>query len=149
MTHDSYPCFWGQQSGDMDPRYFGREVTPEQIEQLQFLLAAERAGLRVATESLADTQSQQERAIMERIRACEAESSRMLRSALEDLNVEPSARVGDFYQKAMAIETIPERFAYIDRGRDWVYRHLKETLAEYKDQKLQQVLQKVMALHRP
>ena len=149
-NNDSSPCFLGQSSPDIDPRYFGRDITPPvQINAIQYLLSVERAGLKVAAESLAEAETESDRTMLEKIRAGEAESCKVLRAALDDLGVKPSLQIGDFYRKAMTIEDLSNRLAFIDRGREWVVRHIEKTINEYRDQHTHQALLRVLELHRP
>lgn len=59
----------------------------------------------------------------------------------------PSRRTGDFYAKAMAIDELPARFAFLNHGQRWVVRRLQALLPQVRDPHLQAKLQAMGAAH--
>jgi nitronate monooxygenase len=46
----------------------------------------------------------------------------MLLKQLKALGVRPQQRIGAFEEKALAIERLPERIAFLNRGQGWVVK---------------------------
>jgi hypothetical protein len=95
---------------------------------LQDLLSAERAGAKVARESLQECDEPTQRQLLEQIRQGEVDSCRLVLNCLNHLNIEPNRETGAFYDKAMAIESLDERLPFVDKGQQWVTRKLREYL---------------------
>ncbi len=147
-NNDSAPCLQGQNHPDINPAYQGTPPPPVLVEALQTLLKAERAGVRVATESLASAElSPVDRQTLEKVHADEAQSCRLLRQLMLDLGIEPTEEVGDFYAKAMAIADVDTRLKLVDRGRLWVFNNLTSLLGENDQAYIANILQQVKDLH--
>ena len=82
------------------------------------------------------------------IQADEARWRHMLMGALKALGIEASSRVGDFYEKAAAIEDIEARLAFVNRGQAWVARKLAEGLPKVRDDALHASLKEMLEAHR-
>lgn len=145
---DSSPCFAGQSLNDVDDAYMGKAVPLALVDALQKLLMAERAGVRVATESLHTPLPESGRLLMEQVRSGEAQSCKLLREVLMNIGVTPTVKVGDFYEKAMAIDNIHARVQLIDRGRDWVFNHIQQLLVDCHDAQITTALTRVLELHQ-
>jgi nitronate monooxygenase len=63
------------------------------------------------------------------------------------LGAEPSDKVGDFYERAMAIEGFEARLAFVNRGQGWVARKLRELLPGIADPELHATLQDMLDRH--
>jgi hypothetical protein len=59
----------------------------------------------------------------------------------------PARRTGDFHDKAMAIEDLPARLAFLNRGQRWVVRRLQALLPRVGDAQLQAGLGAMLAAH--
>lgn len=118
------------------------------VAALQELLAAERAGARVASQSLHQAQQPQHRALLERIRDGEADSCRRLIACLAHLGIEPGHQVGAFHDKAMAIADMGERLVFVDRGQRWVIRRIAAELPGCADPFVRAELQAVLKVHQ-
>lgn len=118
------------------------------IDALQELLAAERAGARVASQSLHQAQEPAQRVLLARIRDGEADSCRRLIACLEHLGVEPGHQVGAFHDRAMAIADMSERLAFVDRGQRWVIRRIATLLPDCADPFIRAELQEVLQVHQ-
>ncbi|MBK6962323.1 MAG: hypothetical protein IPH23_14865 [Gammaproteobacteria bacterium] len=97
--------------------YMNRVEPAELVAFLNQLLEAERAGTRVARESREQCTTAPERQLMADIHGDEARWCKMLMDAIPRLDGEPSLRVGDFYQRAMAISGLDERLRFLNRGQ--------------------------------
>ena len=117
------------------------------IERLAELLEAERAGVRVAHESQADTQDPAMLALLADIRSDEAKWCGMLLRAIRALDGTPSANVGAFHGKAMAVADLRERLAFLNRGQGWVVRKLRELLPLVDDEGIRAGLQEMLQAH--
>lgn len=115
---------------------------------LNTLLEAERAGARVGAGLVAAAADAELKALSRVIQADEARWCHMLMDALKTLEVEASPRVGDFYEKATAIEDIEARLAFVNRGQLWVVRKLAETLPKVRDDALHASLKDMLEAHR-
>lgn len=114
---------------------------------LQELLAAERAGARVAFESLRQAVEPNHRELLQQIRSGEADSCRRLIACLKHLGVEPTNKVGAFHDKAMAIHDIDQRLSFIDRGQRWVIQRIKTELPSCTDPFVRSELEIVLRTH--
>src|SRR3546814_2941487 len=94
--------------------------------ELNVLLEAERAGARVAARIVAQAPDAELKALGRAIHADEVKWCRLLFGALTEMGVEPSTKVGDFYEKAMAIDGVEARLAFVNRGQGWVVRKRRE-----------------------
>lgn len=107
----------------------GGVTRDELIEFLNELLEAEHAGARVTLES---SRAAGEGAIAELMRAIQQDEARwcsMLRKQIRALGGEPSAKIGPFYKKAMAVSDLDERIAFLNRGQNWVVKKLREMIS--------------------
>lgn len=122
--------------------------TPEgEAKLLQDLLSAERAGARVASESLEQCSDPETRAVLEQIRQGEVESCKLVLNCLKHLGIEPNRETGAFYGKAMAIESLQERLPFVDKGQQWVIRKLREYLPGCEDELIRGELEKMLHIH--
>jgi hypothetical protein len=71
----------------------------------------------------------------------------MLLKQLKALGAPASTKVGAFHDKAMAIEGLPERIAFLNRGQGWVVRKLKEMLPKVRDDALHCDLSDMLRSH--
>lgn len=117
-------------------------------EALNQLMSAELAGARVAIDSLRQVEAGPQRARLERIHYGEADSCRRLRQCLRQLDVEPTREMGAFHAKAMAIEDLDERLAFVDRGQQWVIRKVEALLEDSLDPQIREQLQAVLVTHQ-
>lgn len=122
--------------------------SPEgEAQLLQALLSAERAGARVAAESLEQCSDPAQRALLEQIRQGEVESCKLVLNCLRHLGIEPNRETGAFYGKAMAIESLDERLPFLDRGQQWVIRKLRDYLPGCQDDLVRGELAKMLKIH--
>lgn len=119
----------------------------EGIELLQNLLSAERAGCRVAMESLAQARDEMTRSLLQRILEGEGSSCRHLLTCLQHLGEEPNRETSDFYERSMAISDLNERLAFVERGQRWVIRKLEAFLPTCEDAVLQHELGEMLRIH--
>jgi nitronate monooxygenase len=119
----------------------------ELVGELNTLLEAERAGARVGAALEREAASAGFEPLAKVIHADEIKWSRALYEALHALGAEPSDRVGDFYERAMAIEGFRERLAFTNRGQGWVARKLRELLPRIEDGSLHETLQAMLDAH--
>ena len=117
------------------------------VDALQELLAAERAGARVAMSSLGETQDAGQRHLLEQIRLGEADSCRRLSASLQQLGAAPTGQVSDFHDRAMAIADLAERLAFVDRGQRWVIRRIQALLPGCGNAVVRPELQAVLQTH--
>lgn len=114
---------------------------------LQDLLSAERAGAKVAGESLQQCDDAVQRKLLEQIRQGEVDSCRLVLNCLNHLGIEPNRETGAFYGKAMAIESLEERLPFVDKGQQWVIRKLREYLPGCEDAFIRTELEKMLEIH--
>lgn len=113
---------------EADAAYSGMADHTELRAALEELLQAERAGARVAGQSARSTAQTDVVDLLTHVQKDEAKWCAMLMSALRRLEVSPSGLVGAFYEKAMAVEDIDTRLAFLNRGQDWVVRKLQNLI---------------------
>jgi len=114
---------------------------------LQDLLSAERAGAKVAGESLEQCSDPAQRKLLEQIRQGEIDSCKLVLNCLTHLGIEPNRETGAFYDKAMAIESLDERLPFVDKGQFWVIRKLREYLPGCEDAFIRTELEKMLKIH--
>ncbi|MBN3837439.1 2-nitropropane dioxygenase [Burkholderia sp. Ac-20344] len=96
---------------------------------LDELLEAERAGARVASETAAEVTGDPElHRLIAHIRQDEAHWCSVLVDTIRSLDAFPTRATGAFYKKAMAIDDLAERIAFLNRGQRWVVRKLQTLL---------------------
>lgn len=115
---------------------------------LDELLAAERAGVRVASALRDDHPPGPIRTLLGVVHIDEAESCRLLANAIRALGEKPSSRVGDFAERALAIEGARERLAFLQRGQRWVVRRLEEAIPRTASSEVGDALREVLEIHR-
>lgn len=138
----SAPCF-AAEVGTQHPSHVGQETL---IATLNELLEAERAGARVALHTAEDAPAD----LLPLVRAIQHDEARwcaLLVHAIQHLGGTPSRRTGDFYAKAMAIDELPARLAFLNHGQRWVVCRLQALLPQVRDPHLQAELQAMGAAH--
>lgn len=140
----SSPVCYGGEADDLYMGYLDREAL---IETLTVLLEAERAGARVGVRLIQTADDAEATALARNIRNDEARWCRMLAGALERLGAKPSAKVGDFYGKTIAIDGFEARLAFVNRGQAWVVRKLAALLPKVRDDRLYADLKAMFDAH--
>lgn len=119
----------------------------ELIDFLNELLEAERAGARVALESARDASDPETVGLLKAIQDDEARWCAMLLRQIRVLGGTASPRMGAFHGKAMAIEDLKERLAFLNRGQGWVVRKLREVTPRVRDDALFSDLNHMLSSH--
>lgn len=115
---------------------------------LNELLEAERAGARVARETAqAIATSDPLHALVEDIQRDEVRWCGMLMRVIRSLPATPTDQTGAFYGKAMAIEGLAERLAFLNRGQAWVVRRLQALIPRVGDATVRAELQTMLDAH--
>jgi uncharacterized protein YeaO (DUF488 family) len=135
-------------AGEADPAYMGYLDRKELAGFLNTMLAAERAGARVALRSAKDARTKKSARLWEMIQHSEAQWCALLQRALRALGTTPSRKTGTFYGKAMAIEDDRERLVFLNRGQEWVVRKLEATLPKIQDDGLHRDLTAMLRSHK-
>lgn len=124
-------------------------ASPEEIlAALHQLLEAERAGARVALASKTHAQDAGLSRLMEVVHADEAHWCAMLARHIGRLGGTLSAKTGEFYGKAMKIDDLGERAAFLNRGQAWVVRKLDTLIPRVRDEMLREDLHEMAERHR-
>ena len=144
----SPPC----QAHETDPAYWGYLTMEDTILRLQALLEAERAGARIALDSISQLEANSDnlpetQALFMHIKEDETRYCKMLIDQIERLGGVPSKKVGDFYEKCMALENVSERIAFLNRGQGWVVRKIDEMKVAVEDQDLLAALKEMRDTH--
>ncbi|KWF93033.1 2-nitropropane dioxygenase [Burkholderia diffusa] len=115
---------------------------------LDELLEAERAGARVASETAAEvTEDAELHRLIAHVRQDEAHWCSVLVDAIRTLGATPSRATGAFYEKAMAIDDLTERMAFLNRGQRWVVRKLQALLPTLGDPDIHHALSLMLVAH--
>jgi isocitrate dehydrogenase kinase/phosphatase len=123
-------------------------ATPSEIvEFLNELLEAERAGAKVALDSVRDAKVESFADLLQHIRHDEARWCAMLLRQIGRLGGQASSRTGAFHDKAMAIEDLQSRLVFLNRGQGWVVRKLREMLPRVRDPELYVDLAHMLSSH--
>lgn len=126
---------------------FERARHAELITRLNELLEAERAGVRVTVQTLAQTHDPATRELVQAVHHDEVQWCAMLLHAIRDMGGKSSTHTGDFFQKAMAVPDVDERLAFLNRGQGWVARKVRELLAMVEDPALSRNLTHMLDSH--
>jgi hypothetical protein len=132
---------------EADDAYMGYASRSEIVAFLNELLEAERAGTGVALRSGQAAAGTAYADLLHDIHRDEARWCAMLLKQLKVLGEPPSSRIGAFQEKAMAIEGLPERIAFLNRGQGWVVRKLREMLPKVRDDSLHRDLTEMLQAH--
>jgi hypothetical protein len=130
-----------------DDAYMGFASRDELVAFLNELLEAERAGTGVALRSAEAAQGTPYVGLLQDVHRDEARWCAMLLKQLKVLGAPASTRIGAFQDKAMAIDALPERIAFLNRGQGWVVRKLKEMLPKVRDDALHRDLSDMLQAH--
>ena len=115
---------------------------------LDELLEAERAGARVASETAAEVNEDADlHRLIAHIRQDEAHWCSVLVDAIRTLGATPTRATGSFYEKAMAIDDVAERMAFLNRGQRWVVRKLQALLPTLADPDIHHALSLMLVAH--
>ncbi|OMG72139.1 2-nitropropane dioxygenase [Burkholderia ubonensis] len=114
---------------------------------LDELLEAERAGARVASETVAEIHDPELHRLVAGIRLDEAHWCSVLVDAIRSLNATPTRKTGAFYEKAMAIDDLAERMAFLNRGQRWVVRKLQALLPTLDNPEIHHALTLMLVSH--
>lgn len=132
---------------EADDAYMGFATRDELAAFLNELLEAERAGTGVALRSAEDSQGTPYVGLLKDVHRDEARWCAMLLKQLKILGVPASTKIGAFQDKAMAIQGLPERIAFLNRGQAWVVRKLKEMLPKVRSEDLHRDLGEMLKAH--
>ena len=132
---------------EAEDAYMGYACADELIGFLNELLEAERAGARVAMESARAAGSGPLAELLRGIQRDEAHWCAMLHRQIQCLGGEPSTGTGGFYGKAMAIEEMQARLAFLNRGQGWVVRKLRDMLPRVREDALHTDLADMLRSH--
>lgn len=118
----------------------GYADAPELIDFLNQLLEAERAGARVAEESVAEARDDAERRNISQVHRDKGGWCVMLAAEIGRLGGTPSDQTGSFHVKAMTIAETGARLAFLNGGQAWIVRKLGEMLPRVRDARLHEAL---------
>ena len=133
-------------ANEADAAYMGYAGREEIVTFLNVLLEVERAGARVTLATSIATEPKA-RALAIAIHRDETRWCLVLQDWIQRLDGVPSPHVGAFYDMAMAIADIASRFAFLNRGQEWVARQLREMLPKIKDEALYRDLDAMLKAH--
>jgi hypothetical protein len=132
---------------EADDAYMGYATKDELAAFLNELLEAERAGTGVALRSGEAAVGTRFADLLHDVHHDEARWCAMLLKQLKALGVPASTKIGAFQDKALAIEGLPERIAFLNRGQGWVVRKLREMLPKVRDDALHRDLTEMLRAH--
>lgn len=148
LEYASPPCY----AHEINPEYNGMTNQQHIIAALQELLEGERAGARIARETLEVISGSEPpddfTKLVSLIGNDEIRYCSMLIGQIERLGGSPSQNTGEFYQKCIAIEDLSDRLVYLNRGQDWVVRRIDELLPGIVDQVLKDYLIEMRDTHQ-
>jgi len=127
--------------------YMGYASKDELGAFLNELLEAERAGTGVALRSAGTAAGSKFAELLRDVHHDEARWCAMLLRQLKALGVPASTKIGAFQEKALAIEGLPERIAFLNRGQGWVVKKLREMLPKVRDDSLHRDLSEMLESH--
>lgn len=131
----------------MDDGYMGFATREELLDALGELLEAERAGARVCLRTASEVDDPELKSLVDQVRHDEARWCAVLTRAIQNLGGTPARRIGAFYDKAMAIPSVPERLVFLNRGQGWVVKRLRTLLPKVRDDAIHRDLSSMLAAH--
>jgi len=132
---------------EADDAYMGYATKDELASFLNELLEAERAGTGVALKSGEAAAGTKFAELLRDVHHDEARWCAMLLRQLKALGVPASTKIGAFQEKALAIEALPERIAFLNRGQGWVVKKLREMMPKVRDEALHRDLADMLRSH--
>ena len=132
---------------EADPASTGNATKDARAAFLTELREAERAGTGVALKSANAAAGTPFVDLLRDVHRDEARWCAMLLKQLKVLGTPASTRIGAFQEKAMAIEGLPERIAFLNRGQGWVVKKLREMLPKVRDDSLHRDLAEMLQSH--
>ena len=132
---------------EADDAYMGYATKDEIAAFLNELLEAERAGTGVALRSADAANGTPFVELLRDIHKDEARWCAMLLRQLKTLDMPASTKVGAFQEKALAIDPLSERIAFLNRGQGWVVKKLREMMPKVRDDKLHRDLAEMLDSH--
>lgn len=118
------------------------------VAALNELLEAERAGARVAMETLREMPPGAAATLMQAIHQDEVRWCGMLMRTIQTLAGTASSATGAFWGKAMAIADVHERLSFLNRGQSWVVRRLQALIPRVQDGQVQADLVTMLEAHK-
>ena len=119
----------------------------ELVAELNALLEAERAGARVGAALVSEAKGTPFARLAHVVHDDEVKWARALFEAIGALDGAASDKVGDFAAKALAVEGLEARLAFVNRGQGWVVRKLRELTPKLDDGALKDTLQAMLDAH--
>ncbi len=132
---------------EADESYMGYATRDELAAFLNELLEAERAGTGVALRSADAASGTPFVGLLRDIHKDEARWCAMLLRQLKTLGMPASTKIGAFQEKALAIDPLPERIAFLNRGQGWVVKKLREMMPKVRDDALHRDLAEMLESH--
>lgn len=133
---------------EMDDRYMGFAGREELLLALNELLEAERAGALVTLRTVRQLTDPAFETLITAIHHDEARWCAMLTELIKNLGGTPSQKIGAFNEKAMAINDIPSRLIFLNRGQAWVVRKLEALLSTVRDDHIHAALKGMLISHQ-
>ncbi|HEY6981103.1 DUF6306 domain-containing protein [Reyranella sp.] len=146
-TPDNRPSSPACLAHEAQDTYMGYASRDEIAAFLNELLEAERAGTGVARRSAEAAAGTSFVDLLRDVHHDEARWCAMLLKQLKVLGAPASTRIGAFEEKALAIQDMRERIAFLNRGQGWVVRKLREMLPKVRDDALHRDLQEMLQAH--
>jgi hypothetical protein len=132
---------------EVDPAYRGFMTRDELIALLNELLEAEQAGVKTANAFLEDAGDGPTAALLRDVRRDEARYAALLGRLVAGLGGTPSGKVGGFYERAVAIDGMAARLAFLNRGQGWVAKKLREALPRIAEDNVHAALKEMLETH--
>ena len=103
--------------------------------------------VKVANAFIDDADDAATAALLRDVRRDESRYAALLSRLVRELGGTPSAKVGDFYERAIAVEGMAARLAFLNRGQGWVVKKLRETLPRIAEDAVHEALREMLATH--
>lgn len=117
------------------------------VEQLNRLLAAERAGVEALSRLVEQAPTPEMRTLFSQIRDDEAWVCAGLVGCLARLGRRPTLAKGDFAVKVLALPALPDRVRLLNRGQRWVVERIDGLLPRDLDEDTRAFLAEMRAVH--
>ncbi len=146
-TTPSVPASDAVRSGTDSPANTTPVTREELLAALNELLEAERAGARVAMETVREIDVPDLAALVQDIHKDEVHWCSMLMRVIKSMDATPSSVTGAFHGKAMAIADLGPRLTFLNRGQSWVVRKLQALIPRIEDAAVRADLASMLEAH--
>lgn len=104
-----------------------QETTEKYFEDLNIILEAERAGVKVLSDVLPRLEDKEQKKLAEHFLHDEGMNCQILKTIIENSGFTASKNTGDFVQKIESLSTLDEKLDLLMKGQEWVAKQIRRS----------------------